>query len=438
MKSNLFLIIILTLSFLIFIMSCLVSCYPAASNENTSIETTNAEINTAEDNIIETETTEIETVFNISIANGSGATGLAKKTAELFETIKYPSGIDKYNITHITNANNYNYENTKIICKSEDTLLVQAAEDIKTVLKTGIITTSKEVSEDTDIAIIIGKDYSLPADVEITEDDKKDTSEINYEIIRTLNLRFDDAVTYYVLIDPIDLSNDSFKEDIKEIIRKIVKEKGKKISIEIFDKRDSLENGYKDDNLDTFNDLKEWENWYTDEIINDLAIHCIASYDGELDTGLYYNTLWFFIYSDSVDSGEIETAKYAEVIEFNPYTEEQIDNSEELGINENNQEEMADLLEKIEISAEAQDILNGEIKMVVWVKNESGKTFSGYIMIEFYDNKNKLIVQDWSSNTWDFKTMVPPGQSKYCIMWIPLEKGYPVGIKSRIKDYKFY
>ena len=437
-KSNLFLIIVLILSFLIFITSCLVSCSPATSNENTATETT-----TTEDNITETETetTEIETVFNISIANGSGATGLAKKTAELFETIKYPSGVDKYNITHITNADNYSYENTKIICKSGDTLLVQAAEDIKTVLKAGIITISNEVSEDTDIAIIIGKDYSLPTDVEIIEYDKKDDPEINYEIVYTLNVRLDDTVTYYVLIDPIDLSNDSFKEDIKRVISKIVEEKGRKIDIVIFDNRNSLENGYKDDEYDVMADLdklEEWKNWYTDEVIKDLAIHCIATFSGENEYDFYFNTLYFFIYSDSVDSGEVETAKYAEVIEFNPYTEEQVDNSEELGINENNQEEVADLLEKIEISAEAQDIFDGELKVVVWVKNNSEKTFSGYIMIEFYDKKNKIIWQDWSSYTWDFKAEVPPGQRNYCIMWIPLEKGYPVGIKSSIKDYKFY
>ncbi|MBA7466559.1 hypothetical protein ES707_01746 [subsurface metagenome] len=429
MKSNLFLIIVLTLSFLIFITSCLVSCSPVTSNENNATETT-----TTEDNTTEIETTEIETVFNISIANGSGVSGFAKKTAELFKAIKYPSGIDKYNITHITNANNYNYENTKIICKSGGTLLAQAAEDIKTILKAGIITTSNEVSEDTDIAIIIGKDYSLPTDVEITEDDKKDTPEIKYEIIYTLNnLRYDDAITYYVLIDPIDLSNDSFKEDVKEVIRNIVEEKGNKITIEIFDKMDSLENGYKDGKFDEgIGDLEEWDNWFKDEIVKDLAIHSIATYDGELENWFFFNTLCFFMYSDYLESTIVD--KYAETIEFNPYVEEQVTNSED----EKEQEDSSSLLEQIKISGEAQDIYNDELKIVIWVKNESNKTFSGYIMIEFYDNKNKIIWQDWSSYTWDFKTEVPPGESSYCIMWIPLEKGYPVNIRSRVKDYKFY
>ncbi|MBC8390474.1 MAG: hypothetical protein H8E13_20810 [Actinobacteria bacterium] len=67
----------------------------------------------------------------------------------------------------------------------------------------------------------------------IEEDDNKSNTEIEYEIIYTLNLRYDDGISYYVLINPIDLSDDTFRENIKEIIRKIVEEKGKKISIVI-------------------------------------------------------------------------------------------------------------------------------------------------------------------------------------------------------------
>ncbi|MBM3703249.1 MAG: hypothetical protein FJW63_09775 [Actinobacteria bacterium] len=111
----------------------------------------------------------------------------------------------------------------------------------------------------------------------VEEDDNESNAEINYEIVRTLNVRVDGAITYYALIDPIDLSNDSFKEDIKEIIKKIVEEKGRKIDIEIFDNRSSLENGYKDDKFFVMTDLEGWENWITDEIAIDLAIHWIAS-----------------------------------------------------------------------------------------------------------------------------------------------------------------
>ena len=151
----------------------------------------------------------------------------------------------------------------------------------------------------------------------IEEDGNNGNAKIEYEIIYTLNhLRYDGAITYYVLIDPIDLSDDSFKEHIKEIIRKIVEEKDKKISIELFDKRSSLENGYKDGKFDEAMDLEEWKNWFTDEIINDLAIHSIATYDGELENYFYLNTLSFFTYSDYAENTAVH--KYEETIEFNP------------------------------------------------------------------------------------------------------------------------
>ena len=153
----------------------------------------------------------------------------------------------------------------------------------------------------------------------IEEDSNNGNAEIEYEIIYTLNLRLDDGITYYVLIDPIDLSDDSFKVNIRAIIRKIVEEKGKKIDIEIFDKRSSLENGYKDGKFDEgMNDLEGWENWFTDEISNDLAIHCIATFSGENDYDFYFNTLYFFTYSESDNAENPEIDKYVETIQFNP------------------------------------------------------------------------------------------------------------------------
>ncbi|MBA7469328.1 hypothetical protein ES707_04595 [subsurface metagenome] len=160
----------------------------------------------------------------------------------------------------------------------------------------------------------------------IEEDDNNGNTEIEYEIIYTLNLRYDDGITYYVLINPIDLSDDTFKDNIKKIIRKIVEEKGKKISIEIFDKRDSLENGYEYDAEDpgewleyNAKELEEWKAWITnEEILNDLAVHSIASYDGELETGLYLNTLYFFTYSESDNTENPEIDKYVDIIQFNP------------------------------------------------------------------------------------------------------------------------
>ena len=104
--------------------------------------------------------TAAETIFNLSILNGIGVKGIAAKTSELFKELKYPNGKDKYNIGKVTDADNYNYKNTQIICKSEDSKILKAAEEIKTILKVGIITTQNGTIQGSDIVIIIGKDYS--------------------------------------------------------------------------------------------------------------------------------------------------------------------------------------------------------------------------------------------------------------------------------------
>ena len=105
---------------------------------------------------------ESETVFNLSILNGIGIKGIAAKASGSFKGIKYSSGKDKYNISMLADANSYNYKNTQIICKSKDSGIVKAAEEIKSLLKVGTTTIQSGTSQDSDIVIIIGKDY-LPA-----------------------------------------------------------------------------------------------------------------------------------------------------------------------------------------------------------------------------------------------------------------------------------
>ena len=124
-------------------------------NDETTVPETAAETTAAE-----TTASETETVFNLSILNGVGISGIAAKTSELIKELKYPDGKDKYNIGKVADADNYNYKNTQIICKSKDSEIAKAAEEIKTKLKVGIITTQNGTSQDSDIVIIIGKDYS--------------------------------------------------------------------------------------------------------------------------------------------------------------------------------------------------------------------------------------------------------------------------------------
>jgi N-acetylmuramoyl-L-alanine amidase CwlD len=110
--------------------------------------------------VAEDKVSESETVFSLAILNGAGVKGIAAKASELFKEIKYSSGKDKYNISMVADANSYNYKNTQIICKSKDSGIVKTAEEIKSILKVGVITTQNGNSQDSDIVVIIGKDYS--------------------------------------------------------------------------------------------------------------------------------------------------------------------------------------------------------------------------------------------------------------------------------------
>jgi len=136
------------------------------------------------------------------------------------------------------------------------------------------------------------------------------TNIIKYNIIYTVdNARFDGGTRYYLLINPIDLSNDNFKDGIKGIIRRFIKIHSNKVSINIYDKLETLENDYKDTE-------KSNTAVSTDpEFLKDIELHLIAYYDGDLSAGLYLNTLQFFpAYYE--DNPVIE--KYLEILEFNP------------------------------------------------------------------------------------------------------------------------
>lgn len=136
----------------------------------------------------------------------------------------------------------------------------------------------------------------------------KEEKNLEYQIIYELSdKRYDGGKNYYVLIDPVDLSPDSFKADIKAIAKKIVAEKGKKISIELHDSRESLNISYKQYGDQSLGRPR------TDEENKVAERHFIAAYDGELETGIYLNSLMFFpgAFKDSPEVG-----KYVETIEF--------------------------------------------------------------------------------------------------------------------------
>ena len=132
-----------------------------------------------------------------------------------------------------------------------------------------------------------------------------------YQILYELsNKRYDGGKNYYVLIDPVDLSSDSFKNDIKTIAKKIVAKKDNKISIEIHDKKATLDLSYKQ-----YGDMSLGRVLNQSEL-DERAIHLIADYSGDLETNIYLNSLSFFpgAFEDNAKVG-----KYLETIEFDAF-----------------------------------------------------------------------------------------------------------------------
>ncbi len=76
--------------------------------------------------------------------------------------------------------------------------------------------------------------------------EKNSLEVIDFNIVYTdSKSRFDGGTKYYVLIDPIDISNADFKKDIQNIAQKLVSDRGRKISLDIFDDRKALDVMYK-------------------------------------------------------------------------------------------------------------------------------------------------------------------------------------------------
>lgn len=135
------------------------------------------------------------------------------------------------------------------------------------------------------------------------------TSMLNYDIIYSIEKRYDGGTSYYVLIDSVDLNSLLFMDDVKYIVNDLVREKGEKISIELFDNRDALELAYKQyGDLSLERTLTESENLWQGR-------HYIAAYSGNLETGFYFNTLLMF---PSASSDHAEVGKYVAITEHNP------------------------------------------------------------------------------------------------------------------------
>lgn len=150
--------------------------------------------------------------------------------------------------------------------------------------------------------------------VRIQREEAKQVEQVvqqSYEIVYTLRgNRYDGGVSYFVLVSDIDLSSDSFKQEIKRMVDGIVKQKGRKISIDFVNDREILDLIYKshygENSLGRVLTKSEMES---------VGLHLVARFDGELDTALYTNSLDFFP-STFRDNPTVGT--YVESIEYNP------------------------------------------------------------------------------------------------------------------------
>jgi anionic cell wall polymer biosynthesis LytR-Cps2A-Psr (LCP) family protein len=120
-----------------------------------------AEIFAMEESVSEEVTVTAEETVNLTILNGEGTPGLAKQVAEILEGQLFESGKNKYNVLEIANepTEKFDYAITEIIIYTDQSYVIEAAEDLKNILGVGNITTNENESIESDIIIILGADY---------------------------------------------------------------------------------------------------------------------------------------------------------------------------------------------------------------------------------------------------------------------------------------
>jgi len=121
-----------------------------------------AQIFSEEGTVPEEEVTSFTDTVRITILNGvydsPEAFGLAATTSETFEGLKFEDGRSKYEIVEVKNSDNI-YEDTQILVYTQDENTLAAADDVKQVLGAGSINVREEEVIDSDIILILGKDY---------------------------------------------------------------------------------------------------------------------------------------------------------------------------------------------------------------------------------------------------------------------------------------
>ncbi len=131
------------------------------------------------------ETGDFNETVKITVLNGAydspEAFGLATDTSEIFRNLKFDDGRNKYDVTDIGNSDNI-YDNTQILVYSPDANKLAAADEIIQVLGTGSINMRENEAINSDIIIILGKDY-LALATGSTEEDGAETMIVKIIVI---------------------------------------------------------------------------------------------------------------------------------------------------------------------------------------------------------------------------------------------------------------
>jgi len=111
---------------------------------------------------VTTETTAAETgqTMTVSVLNGSGAKGIAAKTAELLKGLKFADGTARYSVINVGDAANHNYAKTQVILKSKDGPLVKSSEYLISILLAGTPVNDQTGAQKTDLILIVGADFN--------------------------------------------------------------------------------------------------------------------------------------------------------------------------------------------------------------------------------------------------------------------------------------
>jgi polyisoprenyl-teichoic acid--peptidoglycan teichoic acid transferase len=113
-----------------------------------------------EETVLEEEAVAERTV-EVTILNGVGTPGIAAELSDILNSQLYESGKNKFNVAEVGNADNFNYASTEIVVyTSDESAVMNAANDLKEILSGGNITTGQDEIAGSDIVIILGADYN--------------------------------------------------------------------------------------------------------------------------------------------------------------------------------------------------------------------------------------------------------------------------------------